>query len=233
MQTGAYPTLGAMLGALAETLGPGVTVRLVAVPARESVPDADGVRRLLAAHEGLRPLKERFVQPANTTGSNGNGQVVASVLGEDGKPLVTAAPVVLDDVIDVAGQKVAWKEAAPLLTALKLRPVFFLSNPQSGAMVARSLELQNESLQLWMEMSPQQRQQAAEAQFSGLLNMDGPTRQALFGQMQQVGATMMQKFQSMPEAQRKQFFLDITGGRSDGTGLPSGGGNNGGATPKP
>lgn len=219
LQAPAGTRLDAALSSLLDVLPDGVTLRLVAVPTGDKAPDGDAVRRLLAAQDALRPLKDRL--------SSSPGVADAGSPPSANTTPVTKATVPTE--ISVAGRLLPLDKAAPTLATLGLRPVYLLSNPRSGAAIARATELENERLQLWMEMTTDQRKQAMDSALSNLLNMDSSTRQALFGQMQQQGMAMFQKIQSLPPDQRSQFWRDITGGRFDGN-LPPGAAFPGGGT---
>jgi len=127
--------------------------------------------------------------------------------------------------IEVLGRRLSLEKAAPLMASLDLRPVYLLSNPTAEDPVAKSGKLQSEGLQIWMEMTPEQRRLSAENQMNGLLSMDSNARRALFGQMQEQAMGMMKKIQSLPPDQRAQFWRDVTGGKWDGTTPPAPGGN--------
>jgi hypothetical protein len=183
-------TLAEAIAALAKQLPQGAAARFVAVPAGEPMPTGDLISAYLLSQDGLRRK---------------------------------ATPTLWDPAtneIEVLGRSLSGAKAAPLMTELELKPVYVLSSGRGDALVARAGLLQAEGLQLWQEMSAEQRQQFMDNQLSGLLNMDPATRSAMFGQMMQSGQAMMQKINALPPDQRAQFFKDITGGRFDGTTPP-------------
>lgn len=191
-------TLEQAIAQLVAQLPRGSVDRVVMLPAiapGATPPDADVVATLVGAQETLVP----------------------SVMG--GKVERTVGSV------NVMGRVLDAEKAKAVIAALDLKPVHLLGVPgQTGDPLKRMTNLQAEGLGLWMSMTQEQRQAAMEQQFDYLLNMDPDMRRAMFGQMQQQAAVMMQKLQSLPEDQRRQFFMDITGGRFDGTGMPPTGG---------
>lgn len=196
-----------VLEEVVKQLPAGVQVRYAGIPAAEIAPDGDSVSQYLNAQDALKPKK---------------------VKGTTNTPTIASE-------IEVAGRALAAEQAAPLMTSLDLKPVYLITNPSGDALVAKALRMQNEGLQIWMEMTPEQRGKMMENQLNSLLNMDPTARRSLFEQMTQQATGMMQKIQSLPPDQRAQFFRDITGGRFDGTtpppqsgGNPNGGGSNGG-----
>jgi hypothetical protein len=198
---------GALSDVLAEVvkqLPKGTTLRHVAVPASKPMPQADAIARFLSAADGLKPAA---VAPEGATA-----------------PVPEAKMSVGGEEIEVLGQRLTPEKAAPLMASLDLRPVYLLSNPTADDPVARSSRLQAEGLQLWMEMTPEQRRLSADNQLNGLLSMDSNARRALFGQMQDQAMGMMKKIQSLPPDQRAQFWRDVTGGKWDGTNPPAPGG---------
>lgn len=192
---------------LVKQLPPEVQVRYVGIPATETTPDGDVVSQYINAQDALKPSK-------------GKG--------------TTNTPKIASE-IDVAGRTLAAEQATPLMTSLDLKPVYLVTNPSGDALIAKALRMQTEGLQLWMEMTQEQRGKMMDNQLNGLLNMDPSARRSLFDQMSTQAMGMMQKIQSLPPDQRAQFYRDITGGKFDGTTPPpqnkpniNGGGSNGG-----
>ena len=112
--------------------------------------------------------------------------------------------------VNVLGKLLSREQAAPIIAALDLRPVYVLTNAQAGDnLVAQSSKLQAEGLRLWMAMTPDQRAQAAEQQFDSLMNMDSATRQAMFGQAMQSAQAIGNKINSMSPEQKAAFFSEI------------------------
>ena len=184
------PVIATLLGMLPKE----TQVRLSAVPIAKNVPPGDLVAQYLMAQDALRTAKKAAYTPG--------------------------APVVLPTEIEVMGRMMDPEKAAPVLSALELKPIFLLTNPASDPMVARALRMQEDNMRLWMDMTPEQRVQLADYQLNGLLNMDSSARKAYFGQMMETAGTMMQKIQNLPPEQRSAFFKDITGGRYDGSTPP-------------
>jgi len=176
-------------------------IRRVAIPTTEAMPLGDTVAQYLMAQDALTRTAKRETQETKGSGS----------IGE----------------IEVMGQSLPLEKATPLMAGLNLTPAYLFTNPNSDTVVGKALQMQAEGLQLWMEMTPEQRAQVADSQLNNLLNMDPAARQALFGQMQQQAVGMMQKIQALPPDQRAQFWKDVTGGRWDGTTPPPRGGNGG------
>ena len=196
-----------VLEEILKQLPPEVRVRYVGVPAAENAPEGDIVSQYIGAQDALKPTK-------------GKG--------------TTNTPTIASE-IDVAGRTLAAEKAAPLMASLDLKPVYLVTNPSGDALVAKALRMQTEGLQIWMEMTPDQRSKMMENQLNSLLNMDPTARRSLFEQMSTQAMGMMQKIQSLPTEQRQQFFRDITGGKFDGTTPPppngpnlGGGGSNDG-----
>jgi hypothetical protein len=197
-------TLAEAVAFLAKQLPPGTSARFVAVPAGDPMPTAEQISAYLLSQDGLRRKTAPKLWEAAT------------------------------NEIEVLGRPLAAEKAAPLMEQLELKPVYVISAGRGDALVARAGMLQSEGLQLWQEMTTEQRAAFMENQLNGLLNMDSPSRQAMFQQFSQMGPQMMQKIQSLPADQRAQFWKDMTGGRFDGTmppprpGTPPGPGGNGG-----
>ncbi len=180
---GPLPTI---LDQVVKTLPKGVVVRVVMLPAlagKTLMPSGDDIAALYLSQE----------------------HIVVPVMG--GKVERT------EKSINVLGKILDEDKALPIIAALDLRPVYLITNPDAGDNpVSKSAQLQAEGMRLWQSMTPEQRAQSAERQFDALLNMDSPTRQAMFSQFAQVGQTIAQKMQTMPAEQRQQFISDVTGG---------------------
>jgi hypothetical protein len=207
-------SLSDILAVVAKQLPHGATLRHVALPAYKPMPQGDVIARFVSAQDAMKPA--------------------AGSAPPSAAPAPETKPWVGGEEIEILGQRVMPEQAAPLMAALNLRPAYLVSNPTAEDPVARSGKLQTEGLQLWMEMTPDQRRQAADNQLNGLLSMDSNARRALFGQMQEQAMGMMKKIQSLPPDQRAQFWRDVTGGKWDGTTPPApggGGGAGGGKTP--
>lgn len=198
-------TLEAALKQMSEQMPKGAAVRSVMLPKTApgaTAPDADVVASLIGTQE----------------------QLVGSVMGAKVERTTGS--------INVLGKILTADKAKPVIDALDLKPAFVVGIPGGGGdPLQRMTSLQAEGLKLWLGLNPDQQRAAMENQFDWLLNMDPNARRAMFGQMQQQAAVMMQKLQSLPPDQRRQFFLDITNGQFDGTTPPrppgAGGGGGG------
>lgn len=161
-----------------------------------------------------------------------DGEVVASLARAQEEmvyPVMGAKVERTTDSVNVLGRILPADKAEAVIAALDLKPVYLLAMPAKEMDgVQKMAAMQAEGLKLWLSLSPEQQTEAVGQQFDMLMNMDPDTRRAMFGQMQQQGAVMRQKLQALPDAQRRQFFLDVTGGKSDGTNIPQGGGAAGG-----
>ncbi len=186
-----------MLKQFAALLPKGTVVRKILLPAlapNAAPPSADVIVKLASVNDGL----------------------VGPVMG--------AKIEMTDGSVNVMGRVMTINEAAPVIAALNLKPVYLVANLNAGNdPVQKMMTAQTESLKTWMAMTPDQRAAVADKQLDGLLNMDPATRQAMFAQQAQMGQKFMAKIQSLPDGQRQQFWKDITGGKFDGTALQGGG----------
>ncbi len=205
--------LSVALGRIVALLPAGTVVKKVMLPAPPPgtpAPDGDQVAALVMAQEALyRPT---------------------------GRPAVAAAaPSLAPGEVDILGKRLSREKAAVVVTALELRPVYLLTNPQAaGDPTQKMSAAQAEMLRTWLGMSPEQQAQAADQQLDMLMNMDPALRRTLFAQQAVVMQKFGQRLQSLPPDQRRQLMLDMTGGRWDGTGTPPGaGGGGGGGTRQP
>jgi hypothetical protein len=137
--------------------------------------------------------------------------------------------------VEILGKRLNMAEAAPLIRALGLRPVYLLTNPAraTDAAVQRLASLQADALRLMLNMTPEQQKAAGDQQFDQMMNMDPALRRQMFQQQMQMGGQFFQRIQNLPSDQRRQFWLDLTGGRFDGSQIPPNfnpfGGGSGGA----
>lgn len=212
-------TLGDVLDQIADQAGKGVQVRLVALPIQDPLPNGDVVALALMAQDSLKPLQLTGIKPGE--------KIKPPAKATTPTASVVASATATEPTIEVSGRAVTLDKAAPLISALELRPVFVVMNPLGDNPVAKAGRLQSEGMQLWMGMTAEQRKQATESQLNNLLSMDPSTRRAFFGQMMEQAQGAMQKIQSLPPDQQKQFFQDITANLPKGAtpGKPNGGGN--------
>ena len=197
-------SLPAVLKELTAALPTGAEVKTTLLPAPGAAAlDGDAIATLVATEEAM--LKKA----AAGTGGNGGGAV------------------------PILGALVPAEKAASVVEAMNLEKVYLLTNPRAAQdPVQRSIAAQTDALRNWMGLTPEQRVSAMDQQIEGLINMDPAARRALFSQQMELGTKFMQKIQSLPEGQRKQFWSDITGGRWVGsTPPPGGGGGTGGVRP--
>lgn len=122
------------------------------------------------------------------------------------------------DSVNVMGRVMTMTEAAPVIAALNLKPVYLLTSANAdGDPVQKMLTAQTDTMKAWMSMTPDQRTAVSDKMLDGLLNMDPAARQAMFAQQMQMGQKFVAKIQSLPDGQRQQFWKDMTGGKFDGT----------------
>ena len=103
--------------------------------------------------------------------------------------------------VEVLGKSLAASAAAPVMTALDLRPVYLVTNPNLRASAGAAAVVPPGASQSWSQMTEQQRQQAAALEAQRLQRMDP--------QLQ--GAVMRSMIQNMSPEQRRQMFQGMGG----------------------
>jgi|GEM_PF-2292736 hypothetical protein len=163
-----------------------------------------------------------------------DGDAVAGLIAAEEAMLKAAAPArgATPPPVAIMGALVPAEKAPAVIEAMNLEAVYLLTNPNAILdPVQRSVMAQTDALRNWMGLTPEQKAAAMEQQLDALFNMDPAARRSLFSQQTELGMKFLQKVQSLPQDQQKQFWSDLTGGRWDGTMPPQPGGGAGGATP--
>jgi len=210
-------SLSTALGRIAAVLPEGTVVKIMMLPAPAApgaAPDGDRVAALIAAQEDLyKPILPLAAPaPQNAATSSRNRPRPNSM------PAPAATAPLAPGEVEILGRRLASEQAAPVVGALGLRPVYLITNPKAADDPIQKMSAgQMEALRMWMSMTPEQQGIAADQQIDQLINMDPALRQQLFGQQMKVAEKMMSKIQGLPEGQRQQFWRDLTGGRFDGT----------------
>lgn len=146
-------------------------------------------------------------------------RIAALILAQDALAGVKA-PLATGEVI-LQGRKMSAEQAAPIIAALSLKPVYLLANDRVATdPMLRIGAMQMEGLKLWMGLTPEQQSKVAEQQFNSLVNMDPEMRRSLFANQMQMGKVMIERMNSLPPDQKASLFRDMTGGKWDGTGMP-------------
>jgi hypothetical protein len=117
----------------------------------------------------------------------------ARLLGKIGAPTPAGS-------VEILGQVVPAEKGNEIITALNLKPVYLVTNPAARAAAAQTpagVEAQ------WAQMTPEQRQQYAQAQAAQLASADNATRQ---GFMQQHMLIMSQLMRQLTPEQRQQMM---------------------------
>jgi hypothetical protein len=113
--------------------------------------------------------------------------------------------------VEILGQRVPAEKAQEYITGLNLKPVYLVTNPRLRATASQpAAGVADNNLQQWMQMTPEQRQQYAQAQASQLLNMDPTLRQQMMEQQRMI---MRQMMRQMTPEQRQQMFQGRGGGQ--------------------
>lgn len=192
-----------------------------------SGPVEKALARVVAALPNGVVYKKVYL-PASAPGAPAptGDQVSALVVAQDavmGKRPATTIPAPEGEV-DILGRRISADKAAAVVAALDLKPVYLLTNPASASdPVVRMGAVQEEALRAWLGMTAEQQATTANQQLDMLFNMDPALRRQLFSTQRQFAGGMMQRIQNLPQNQRREFFLDMTGGKWDGTGTPPGG----------
>ena len=105
--------------------------------------------------------------------------------------------------VEIMGQKVTNAEAAPVVSALNLKPVYVIINPSARASGA-GMPAGN-----WGKMTPDQQKSYAMQQAQAFKNMSPAQRTEM---MQQQRAVMGAVFQGMSSDERRQMFQQMRGG---------------------
>lgn len=147
-----------------------------------------------------------------------NAEDVASYVAAQAKLFGTVGAAT-PGTVEILGQRVPAGQATEMVTALKLKPVYLVTNPARRAEAASSQGPAGNVAQ-WGQMTPEQQQTFANQQAQQLLNMDPALRQQVF---QQQRAVMRAMFRQMGPEQRRQMFQGFGGGRRGGRGGQGGG----------
>ena len=116
--------------------------------------------------------------------------------------------------VEIMGQKIGTSEAAPVLSALNLKPVYVVINAAARASGA-AMPSGN-----WSKLTPDQQKSYAMKQAEAIKNMSPAQRTEM---MQQQRAVMGAYFQSMSPDERRQMFQSMGGGNRGNRGNRGGG----------
>jgi hypothetical protein len=218
-------SLSATLARIAAALPAGTQVKTVLIPAPPAGasiggsvatrPTGDQIAAFLEAQTALYRPAPAVPSPMTAGASGAPAATTAGVVPETPLP---------PGQVEILGKRLSMAEAAPIIRTLGLRPVYLLTNPTrtTDAAVQQLAALQADALRLMLNMTPEQQKAASDQQFDQMMNMDPGLRRQMFQQQMQMGGQFFQRIQNLPTDQRRQFWLDLTGGRFDGSAIPQG-----------